>query len=242
MLSRPGRLGPALALAFACCSGGDGLAASLEIAPTTIELSGARNGVFYVSNRGDRPVAVQVEPFDWTQTGGEDRLSPSAALMISPPITELAPGATQTVRLQSNESPAASEHAFRLLVSELPAPVTEEAPQVRVLLQLSVPVFEGAGAAGAARLAWTAALVESRLVVTAANLGARRDKLTEVAVVGREAVAPATPSPGPAYILAGAKRSWSAPATGLRAGDVVTVQYRSGDDGRIVTVPVEIRS
>ncbi len=227
-----------LALVMAPAAG----AASLETAPTTIELApGSRAGVLYVSNRGDRPLAFQVEAFDWSQDGGGDRLTPSASLEVSPPIAELAPGGTQIVRLRAApRAGGASERAYRLVVSELPPPGGGQEQQVRVLLQFNMPVFERAPSGGRAALAWDAVLNGDRLVLTATNSGARRSKFTDAQLVaaaaGRRAVAG-----GPVYVLAGASRVWTAPAAGLKPGDSVAIESRDGDSGKLIAASVVIR-
>src|ERR1700722_6781800 len=95
-----------LALTLAALSGH---AASLQVAPTTIELP-AKGGsaVFYVSNNGARPIGVHIEGFAWSQSDGTDRLQPSPVLQLSPPIMQLMPGERHTIRLRVG--PQKGEH------------------------------------------------------------------------------------------------------------------------------------
>ena len=116
--------------------------ATMDVAPTTIDLQPRESGLFFVTNHGKTPVHVQVEGMDWSQIDGADKLTPSDALFVSPPVTEIAPGARQTIRLMASPKPGASEAAYRLLVTQLPEGAGD-AGSVKVLLQFSVPVFVG---------------------------------------------------------------------------------------------------
>ena len=55
----------------------------VHAATNVIRTSGAKAGVLYVNNYGTMPVTVQIEPFDWSQSEGKDRLVASDALMRS---------------------------------------------------------------------------------------------------------------------------------------------------------------
>lgn len=217
-------------------------AASLEAAPTTIELSpGNGAGVLYIANRGSEAVAFQIEAFDWSQASGEDRLRPTADLEFSPPIAELAPGATQLVRLRARDAGASGERAYRLVVSELPPPGGGGGQQIRVLLQFNLPVFEHAATAARPAVAWSAALADGRLVVTATNTGGQHGKFIEPAVIdaarGRHAFAAA----GPVYVLAGATRTWTVAATGFDGERPVALEGRDADSGKPVAIPLAVR-
>lgn len=181
-------------------------AGSLETAPTTIVLSEGRTGVLHLANRAAYPVTIQVEAFDWIQDDGGERLEPSASLQASPPMAELAPGARQTVRLRALGPAAGREEAWRLLVSELPAPGRPGGGEVRVLLQVSMPVFAG-GLGRDAALAWRARRQGPDVVLSAANGGDRHAKLSGLTLAG-------VPVPGGelAYVLPGAVRHWRVPA------------------------------
>jgi fimbrial chaperone protein len=129
--------------------------AMMDVAPTTIQLAPGQSGLFYLTNHSDKPINVQVEALDWQQQDGADKLTPSQTLFASPPVTEIAPGGRQTVRVMASPG-AAPESQYRLLVSELPDAASTEAASVRVLLQFSVPVFVGPLPKAAPALAWDA--------------------------------------------------------------------------------------
>lgn len=213
-------------------------AGSLETAPTTIELSPQGAAVLHIANRAEYPVAFQVEAFDWTQGPGGERLEPSQVLQASPPMAELAPGQKQVVRLRAVGA-AGSERAFRLLVSELPSPQGPQAQQVRVLLQFSVPVFTATAAKGGPALAWRADRDGADLVLTAANTGTRRAKLSGLTVTaGGEAKKP--PGGELAYVLAGATRSWRMHLPSP-PGEAVTVRAGAEDaPDRIMSMTLDV--
>jgi fimbrial chaperone protein len=213
-------------------------AGSLETAPTTIELSPGRTGVFHVVNRADYPVTFQVEAFDWTQATGEDRLEPSATLQASPPMAELAPGEKQTVRLRARSGPAGGEQAFRLLVSELSGPTQAQAQQVRVLLQFSMPVFAASAQPEPRALTWRAERRGADLILTAVNGGTRRAKLSRLTVTAADQTLP-VPGGELAYVLAGASRRWRMPAP--PPGAVLTVKAGVEDSADLLIVTVTPR-
>jgi len=217
-------------------------AGAVEIAPTTIDLpSGSDTGVFYITNRGDRPIVAQVQGFAWRQTEAGDRLEPSDALTVSPPMARLAPGQQQIVRLAVTPDAASNdERAFRLLVSELPDPSEPVAQSVRVLLQFSVPVFKAGAHPSEAHLDWRAARSGDGLSLIARNTGARHVKLSGLsyAVAGeRSAVLmPATF----AYILPGASHRWTIPARDLKTGEPIRVTGRDDSAGAAIDASLAV--
>jgi len=211
-------------------------AASIEIAPTTIDLPlGSRTAVFYVVNHGSKPIVTQVQGFDWRQDDSADRLAPSQSLMISPPMARLAPGQRQIVRLAiAPDAATPDEHAYRLLVSELPDPMARASQGIRILLQFSVPVFQESARQSQAHLVWGAMQRSGGLVITARNSGGRHVKLSNLAVAAQDGQ-PATMAPKTfAYILAGASHSWTLPARNFRSGETLHVTGRDGSTGAAI--------
>ncbi|ROP99856.1 fimbrial chaperone protein [Stella humosa] len=97
---------------------------------------------FEVVNPGTQDTMVHVRPVVWEQPGGEDRLTPSDRLVVSPPIFDLAPQGRQLVRV-GLATPASGEveQAFRLLIDEVPDRVKPVPGQIRTVVRISVPVF-----------------------------------------------------------------------------------------------------
>jgi fimbrial chaperone protein len=214
------RIAPVLLL---LATAGTASAGSFEAAPTTIEMPrGKPSAVLYLTNHQDTPLAFQVEAFEWRQDQGEDALAPTTALQASPPIARLAPGARQTVRLRYFGPVRPQEQAFRLVITELPAPAAVEGQAVRVLLQFRLPLFVAGTSDAPADVRWTVARDGPDFVLTAQNEGGARAKLSRLELA---ASPEAKPIPGAdlVYVLAGGHRTWRIPAPEVRRGDPLRV-------------------
>ena len=75
------------------------VAGSLRVGPTRLDLS-ARHpiAVLEVQNTGDQGTLAQLDAFLWTQAGTVDLLEPTADLITTPLVINLAPGETRLVR------------------------------------------------------------------------------------------------------------------------------------------------
>lgn len=117
------------------------IAASLQVAPTTLTLQARQNADgLWLSNSGSEPVTVQVRVFHWTQSGGVESLAPATDLVASPPMQTLPPGQKQLVRIvRPTPAPPAAELAYRVIVDELPQ--RKDKPGLQFVLRYSIPVF-----------------------------------------------------------------------------------------------------
>lgn len=134
-------------------------AAPLMIWPVDPVIAGSQRAVaLWIENRGLQPVTVQVRVLGWTQGQGDDQFDAQKDVIASPPITDIAAGARQMVRLMAmGPATPLSEDAYRVIVDELPRPAgalaNGEAPQAAMGVQLQVryaiPLFVyGPGAVG----------------------------------------------------------------------------------------------
>src|ERR1700722_8836815 len=86
-----------------------GLAAkaqSLLVLPVNIGLpAGQKATTLTVTNQGISETAIQIRAYAWSQKDGTDQLTTSDAVVVSPPMASIAPGATQVVRLILRQSP-----------------------------------------------------------------------------------------------------------------------------------------
>ena len=131
-------------------------AASLQISPVMINLRAAQTATgISLQNDGDTPIYGQVRVFLWDQKGGDDVLTPTDELIASPPVMQIAPKSTQTIRLVRRSAAAAGpERQYRVLIDEVPTSA-EAREGVSIKLQYSVPVFVAATAPDVApQLAW----------------------------------------------------------------------------------------
>ncbi|HEX3430830.1 MAG TPA: fimbria/pilus periplasmic chaperone [Rhizomicrobium sp.] len=213
--------------------------ATLEIAPTTIALQDKdKAGVLYVNNYGNAAVTVQVEPFDWQQADGTDRLSPSQDLMVSPPITAIPPQGRQTIRLLVTPGDSHAERSFRLIVSELPDPNRLASRTVQVLTRFSIPVFVDGPADAMPNFIWQATVDHGEMHLTLRNEGAHHAKLQDLKIVTPANDAIAVANGGLNYILPGAIRSWKAACAQCAPGEAIHVSATDGISGTKLDQPL----
>lgn len=119
-------------------------AAGLQVAPIGLTFTpGSPAQGLWLTNTGNEVLNAQVRVFDWTQEDGKDVLTSTQALVASPPMLSLPPGARQLVRVIRTDaaSSGVNEDAFRVLVDELPPAEQAEQTGVRYVMRHSVPVF-----------------------------------------------------------------------------------------------------
>jgi len=124
--------------ALACASG-------LQVSPLSVTLKpGHSADGIWLSNVGANPVRAQIRVYHWTQGNGEEQLTPSQGLVISPPMLSLDPGSKQLIRVIRAGPPpvgaAAVEDAYRISIDELPVAPTGDRT-VQFVLRQVLPVF-----------------------------------------------------------------------------------------------------
>src|SRR6185436_10193437 len=93
-------------------------AGSFSISPIRLDLSaGAKTAALTVRNDAQE-VLVQAEMMLWEQVDGEDRLTPTRDLLVSPAVFTLPPNGSQLVRVALRHVPAdvTRELAYRLIL------------------------------------------------------------------------------------------------------------------------------
>ncbi len=145
---RPGRFGCAV-LGWLWLLMGSATAASLQVAPTSLQLTPRQNAdALWLTNSGTTPVQVQVRVFEWRQDTGQDQLLPTTDLLVSPPMQSLAAGQQQLIRVVRSDAEApSSQRAYRVIVDELPT-VDPRRSGMQFVLRYSMPVFVQPGAEG----------------------------------------------------------------------------------------------
>jgi fimbrial chaperone protein len=210
----------ALQAALLACS--PARAQGLEVTPTNVLLApGQTAAALTVANHEDHKVSFQIRGFAWRQDGqGNDILEPSDALLASPPIATIEPGASQVVRLILRQPPQGQEATYRILFDQLPPP--HEAGVVRILLRLSIPVFSEPQTQVAPRLHWRIANENGRWWLIVTNDGNRHLTLGNLKLVGPDQRELQVDVRSPPHILAGATRRWPIATTAtLLSKDVV---------------------
>ena len=115
----------------------------LQARATLIELGvDSAAGRLTLANTGDAPVAAQVRVFAWSQENGEDRLAPTNAIVLSPPIVRIAPGAEQVVRIvREGPAPSGRDQTYRIVVDELPDKSKPNANAVSFRMRYVLPMY-----------------------------------------------------------------------------------------------------
>ncbi len=180
-------------------------AGTVEVSPVNVTLQpGQTATTLTVVNHGTSRTAIQVRSFAWSEGPTSEDLVPTNDLVVSPPIFQLGPEETQTVRLLLRRSPQGVESSYRLLLDELPVGGTPGA--VQFALRLSLPLFALPAGQGMPNLSWHIAPGASGTELVVANRGTRHDRLSGLSV--------STPSGGSIrpgglqnlYVLAGTER------------------------------------
>lgn len=179
-----------LLLAIFSMASGTALASGLQVSPISLSLQARQNAeALWLSNTGDGIVHAQVRVYRWTQHDGEEQLTPSRGLVVSPPMLQIGIGDRQLIRvIRAGVPPSgatAAEDAYRVSVDELPID-TQGKKGLQFVLHYSVPVFvEPADAAEVApQLQWSLRHDGNHAVLQVANTGTGHAQLAQVSYLG----------------------------------------------------------
>jgi fimbrial chaperone protein len=209
---------------------GTAVAASLQVAPTSLTLQGRQNAeVLWLSNSGKAPVQVQLRVFRWTQADGRESLDATHDLVVSPAMQTLTPGQKQLVRIiRSTPEAVSAETTYRVIVDELPTTAPEH-PGLQFVLRYSIPIFVvPEAAAGTPAIA---PVLETRLisgedgagVLEVRNRGTQHAQIADLAY-GKDAETATPVMPGLlGYALAGQTMRWplKSPASHFTGGTFI---------------------
>ncbi|MDI1238537.1 MAG: fimbria/pilus periplasmic chaperone [Polaromonas sp.] len=221
------RFGALATGALALLLGTAASAQSLTVLPVNIEMAPQQMATtLTVVNQGDTETSVQIRAFKWMQPDGNEELTPSDEVLVSPPIATIAPGATQIVRLVLRRAPQDREATYRILLDQIPpaaAPGT-----VRIALRLSIPVFAAPATRVAANVQFRAESKAGQTYLVAVNDGNRRETIREITLKSNDGGGLTTAASSSPYILAGATRRWPIGAPGRlpTAGETVHLTGR----------------
>lgn len=224
-----------LAVAAALLTAFPAAAGSLEIGPIRLQMIGPeRTATLTIRNVDSAPVTVQIRTVDWTQPQGEDVYTPSALMLVSPPLVTLAPGESQVIRVVVEHLPEArSERAFRLILDELPAERQVDAAGVQTAIRALVPVFITPSVDARPSLSWSATRSGDHVVLAASNSGASRDRLTNLQVSANGQAVNDVALDG--YVLSGGVRTWHLPP-----GSAGASSLRVSAEGEFGTVEADV--
>lgn len=205
-------------------------AASLQVAPVLVEMRApTATSTVRLRNESDQPLSAQARVFRWTQVDGRDVFEPAADVVASPPSVTLSPRVDYSIRVvRTSRGPVEKEEAYRLLLDELPDASRVQSGAVALVLRHSIPVFVMPPVQAPSKLSWSVKVTGGKIVLTAANSGGRRVRLSSVRVSdGNRTVDFGSGLLG--YALAGSTMSWERPAPRGFAGSArITATTDSG--------------
>jgi fimbrial chaperone protein len=190
-------------------------AQALSVLPVNIFLQpGQAATALTVTNQGSGTTAIQIRAYAWDQHNGDDELTPSGEVVISPPIASIAPGGNQVVRIILRLPPRSrdKESTYRILVDQIPPPA--EPGIVHVVLRLSIPIFAEPSKRAVPNLQFHIETNAGQIFLVGNNNGLRHDVVRDIELStsdGRKLKPVSGSSP---YILAGATRRWNIAAQG----------------------------
>jgi fimbrial chaperone protein len=152
--------------------------------------------------------------FRWSQVGGEDQLSPTEDVVVSPPIGPIDAHGERIVRVVRVGPASEAEASYRLIVDELPPPPDPNNRRVRLLMRHSIPLFFAAEGPSAAKVSWSTVVDHGALTLGARNDGSRHIRISGVKVVDSAGDVLTERSGLLGYILAGAEMRWTLPSRG----------------------------
>ena len=187
-------------------------AGTFSISPLRIELSaGAQTGALTIRNQEESPVVVQAELMLWEQVDGEDLLSPTRDVLVSPPVFTLPGNGSQLVRVALRRpADTQRELSYRLILTEVPQQASPDFNGLNVALRLSLPIFVAPSAAASQRLEWSSARnADGAITITARNAGNAHARILKFSIAPAAASAAAIPQDVTAYVLPGQARTWT---------------------------------
>lgn len=207
------------------------LAQGLGIQPVTVELAAGRmTDTLTVVNQTDTATSFQVRAFTWTEKNGEDVLTPTDQIVLSPPLGTIAAGGQQLIRLVLRKPAASQEETYRIWLDQIPT--TVQPGTVRIALRVSIPVFALPANRVTAELSWQLQRDGGKTWLVAVNRGTRHEVIRNMRLTAADGTQLAIDGQVSPYVLGGATRRW--PVT-VPAGKSVTQVHLTADthDGRI---------
>jgi fimbrial chaperone protein len=121
------------------------MAGNFSVTPVRIFMTPKDRAVAVtITNDGDEPLVMQADLYSWKQKAdGEDELTLTEDIFLSPPIIKMAPKSRQVVRLaRLNPIKSPDQQTYRMIVREIPeARPANEDLQLQIALAFSMPVF-----------------------------------------------------------------------------------------------------
>jgi fimbrial chaperone protein len=180
---------------------------ALSVVPVNVFLSpGQKATSLTVTNQGTSETAIQIRAYDWSQKNGEDQLTASKDVVLSPPLTKIAPGASQVVRLILRQTPEYREATYRILLDQIPPPA--EPGVVHMVLRLSIPIFARPTIRAFPDVQFHLECDGKQLYLVAMNAGILHEAIRDIVLTAQDGRKLKPESGASPYILAGATLRW----------------------------------
>jgi fimbrial chaperone protein len=193
-----------------------------------------------VTNAADEPLLMQADIYQWTQNDkGEDVLTLTEDLVMSPPVVKLGPKSKQVVRLALlKPRPAGEQLTYRIIVRELvEAKIsTQEKPEVPIAIAFSMPIFI---TPNGLKPKVGCTITRPNALVTCENSGKAYTHVREFELKNAAGEKIAALEQG-GYLLAGSKRSFDLkPVAATVPAGAAKLQVKL-DDGQLQTFDVTL--
>jgi len=214
-------------------------AQSLMVLPVNIQMApGQKATTLTVINRGDTETAIQVRAYAWNQSDGDDQLTTSDAVMVSPPLTSIAPGASQVVRLVLRQAPEGREATYRIVLDQIPP--AAEPGVVRVVLRLSIPIFAQPATRAIPHVYFHIQQDAGKIFLVAINDGGRHEAIREAVLWTSDGRKLKTGSSASPYVLAGMTRRWAIDDQGSLPSPEETLRLTAHADSGVIEQQVHV--
>ncbi|MFU8866012.1 MAG: molecular chaperone [Rhodobacterales bacterium] len=157
----------------------------LRVSPTTLEVvaPGAATALTLI-NQGRTPVTVQARVFRWIQRDGREFYEPTNDVVVSPPMTQLAPGTQQAIRVvRTSRQPVQAEETYRVYIDQIRSRTQGQGGTVSFTSRLRIPVFFVAPTARPPQVQWSFHGTGAQAVLQARNLGDVRLRIADLRVM-----------------------------------------------------------
>jgi len=187
-------------------------AGTFSISPLRAELSSrVQTGALTIRNQEETAVVIQAEVLLWEQVDGQDKLTPTRDVLVSPAVFTLTGNGSQLVRVALRRpADGQRELTYRLILTEVPQQASPEFTGLNVSLRLSLPIFVAPIASANPQLEWSATRnAEGSITVTARNVGNVHSRVLNFTVSPAAGAAPGIEQDVTAYLLPGQARAWT---------------------------------
>lgn len=233
-------------------------AGALTISPIRLDFPANQvDTSFRLRNDADVATTVQIRAYTWRIEGDRDQLNATRQILIAPAIVTIQPKSDQLIRAQLRGPRAADvELPFRVLISEIPAPVQQPTSGIHVLLNIGIPAFVAPteSVQDTPRFAISSRVREAdgekHLLITLENNGNRHARLNKLKIINPNAYPNKDDSPihgihsvqsketvifsqqEHTYVLARGKRTWQVPLSDAAAESLTDVGITLEADGQ----------